>query len=136
MIYACGTRVRLIANPGRVGVVTGEPKIRAGRKKYQIQFPDGANWHSDSQLEMVEETPADPLELFEQGSLERAKDLRSNLTHVRLNGRLANLIYSMETTNTDFYPYQFKPVLNFLDSPNNGILIADEVGLGKTIEAG
>lgn len=51
---------------------------------------------------MVEETPADPLELFEQGSLGRAKDLRSNLTHVRLNGRLANLIYSMETTNTDF----------------------------------
>jgi superfamily II DNA or RNA helicase len=42
----------------------------------------------------------------------------------------------METTNTDFYPYQFKPVLKFLDSPNGGILIADEVGMGKTIEAG
>jgi superfamily II DNA or RNA helicase len=131
-----GTRVRLRANPGRVGVIIGEPKIRADRKKYQVQFPDGANWHSDSQLETVEEMAADPLELFEQGRLGRAKDLRSNLTHVRLNGKLANLIYSMETTNTDFYPYQFKPVLNFLDSPNNGILIADEVGLGKTIEAG
>lgn len=23
----------------------------------------------------------------------------------------------MDTTNTDFYPYQFKPVLSFLDSP-------------------
>lgn len=131
-----GTRVRLKANPGRMGVIIGEPKFRADRKKYQVQFPDGANWHSDSQLEIIEDISNDPLELFEQGSLGRAKDLRSNLTHVRLNGRLANLIYSMETTNTDFYPYQFKPVLNFLDSPNNGILIADEVGLGKTIEAG
>jgi SNF2 family DNA or RNA helicase len=42
----------------------------------------------------------------------------------------------METTNTDFYPYQFKPVLRFLHSPSNALLIADEVGLGKTIEAG
>lgn len=131
-----GTRVRLIANPSRVGVVISDPKIRADKKKYQVQFPDGANWHSESQLEVVEDTLSDPLDLFEQGRLGRAKDLRSNLTYVRLNGRLANVIYSMETTNTDFYPYQFKPVLNFLDSPSNSILIADEVGLGKTIEAG
>ncbi len=39
-------------------------------------------------------------------------------------------------TRTQFLPYQFKPVLQFLDSPSSGILIADEVGLGKTIEAG
>ena len=42
----------------------------------------------------------------------------------------------MESTDTDFYPYQFKPVLNLLDSLSKGLLIADEVGLGKTIEAG
>jgi len=58
------------------------------------------------------------------------------MTHVRLSGRLANLIYSMETTNTDFYAYQFKPVLKFINTAAKGLLIADEVGLGKTIEAG
>ena len=42
----------------------------------------------------------------------------------------------MEATNTDFYAYQFKPVLKLLQTPTNGILIADVVGLGKTIEAG
>lgn len=46
------------------------------------------------------------------------------------------MVYSMDTTNTDFLAYQYKPVLAFLNSPSNGILIADEVGLGKTIEAG
>ena len=46
------------------------------------------------------------------------------------------MIYSMEATNTDFYAYQFKPVIKLINSPSQSILFADEVGLGKTIEAG
>lgn len=42
----------------------------------------------------------------------------------------------MGVTNTDFYAHQYKPLLTLLESPASGILIADEVGLGKTIEAG
>jgi superfamily II DNA or RNA helicase len=131
-----GTRTRLKSDPGRVGVITGKTVERAGRISYQVVFPEGAQYVLESGLEIISDDEVEPLELLVQGKLGRAKDLRGNLTHIRLSGRLANLIYSMQTTNTDFYPYQFKPVLNFLDSPNNGILIADEVGLGKTIEAG
>ena len=42
----------------------------------------------------------------------------------------------MEASQTDFYAHQYKPVLKLLESPCEGILLADEVGLGKTIEAG
>ena len=42
----------------------------------------------------------------------------------------------MEASNTDLHAHQFKPVLKMLASPTGSLLIADEVGLGKTIDAG
>jgi len=131
-----GTTVRLKADPGRVGIITGKTRRPAGNILWQVKFPDGADYQRENYLEIVPDDDEDPIELLRLGKLGRARDLRGNLTHIRLNGRLANLIYSMNITNTDFYPYQFKPVINFLDAPSNGLLIADEVGLGKTIEAG
>lgn len=132
-----GTRVRVKADPGRIGVVTRRKREHAGTTYLQVDFHNSIpQFVLLDQLEEVSDTFDDPIELLRNGKLGRSKDLRSNLNHIRLSGRLANLIYSMETTNTDFYAYQFKPVLNFLESPSNGLLVADEVGLGKTIEAG
>lgn len=130
------THVRLKADPGRIGIATGKSRQRAGKTLWQIRFPDGKEYQRGSYLEVIPDQDDDPLDLLAKGKFGRAKDLRGGITHIRLTGRLANLIYSMDTTNTDFYAYQFKPVLNFLDAPGNGLLVADEVGLGKTIEAG
>jgi len=102
----------------------------------QVRFPSSVEYVPDDQLEIPPQTRENPLDLLEKGKLGLARDLRRTIAHVRLSGRLANLIYSLEITNTDFYAYQFKPVLKLLNSATNGILIADEVGLGKTIEAG
>ena len=128
-----GTRVRIRSDPARIGVLSGKSRERAGRTKYQVVFLDEYSWVLESNLVPVKDVSDHPVDLLRQGDFGRAADLRANLTHIRLDGRLADLIYSMETTNTDFYAYQFKPVLNFLDSPSGGLLIADEVGLGKTI---
>ena len=45
------------------------------------------------------------------------------------------MLYSMNTSDIDFIPHQFQPVLRFFESPTSRLLIADEAGPGKTIEA-
>lgn len=131
-----GCRVRLVNDPGRVGVFTGKKAVLSGRAYVQVAFPDQTMQVPVDQIEIVEERGESPIELLRRGRLARPIDLYRTLTHIRLAGRLANFIYSLETTDTDFYAYQFKPVLKLLQSSSTGILIADEVGLGKTIEAG
>lgn len=132
-----GDRVRLIDNPSRVGVLTSDPPTGEGRRRrLVVAFPDGVEPVLAGALERVETEITDPYLLMQRGDYGGAAHLRGAITLARLSGRLANLIYSLNTTNTKFLPYQFKPVLQFLDSPSRGIVIADEVGLGKTIEAG
>ncbi len=131
-----GTQVRLVSNPERRGILTGKSKEGAGRLHFQVQFPDGIQYVPQDQLELAPHYRENPFDLLEQHKIGYAKDLRKIITHIRLRGRLANLIYSLGITNTDFYAYQFKPLLKLLNGATNGLLIADEVGLGKTIEAG
>jgi len=130
-----GDRVRIKSAPDRIGVLTKDVQTIGGKSRWMVQFPEEKQRFPEKNLELVDELESIE-NLLEAGNFGSVSNLRGAITHARLTGKLADVIYSMESTNTEFYAYQFKPVLNFLSSPSNGILIADEVGLGKTIEAG
>ncbi|KAA0873523.1 helicase [Nitrincola tapanii] len=132
-----GDKVRLIASPERIGIMGNEFEGSERRRRVLVTFLDGSEQFCLlGALEKMPSGPQSPYEMLLNGRFGGARHLRCAVTYYRLSGRLANLIYSLNTTNTQFLAYQFKPVLKFLDSPSGGILIADEVGLGKTVEAG
>ena len=84
------------------------------RRRVLVNFSDGEEYVLEASLEVVLCATKDPFELMQRGHYGHTHDLRGAITYYRLSGKLANLIYSLNTTNTQFLPYQFKPVLQFL----------------------
>ena len=135
--FVPGAFVILTTDPGRSGVVQAGEKRLAGRRMVPVRFANGSvKWLPAESLELVPETLPDVIERFGEGRFVGPEWLRRALTRIRVTARLADVVYSMEATETDFHAFQFKPVLKLLNSPTDALLIADEVGLGKTIEAG
>lgn len=62
--------------------------------------------------------------------------VRRTITELKVESRTRDSLASMSATTTKFFPYQYKPLIKLLRSPHERILVGDEVGLGKTIEAG
>ena len=136
MTLTIGSPVRVVTAPDKLGEIVADAGIRSGKQRWLVEFRDKSRQQlPERNLELVCQNDSEQSKSKQQrfGS---AHSLRKLITHARISGKLNDVLYSMETSNTEFLAYQYKPVLNFLSSSSSGLLIADEVGLGKTIEAG
>ncbi len=78
---------------------------------------------------------AEQLTLFEEVKTEASlKLLKARITAEVLHAPGTFLVGSPNSGDVDFVPYQYRPVLKFLKASSPRLLIADDVGVGKTIE--
>jgi SNF2 family DNA or RNA helicase len=64
------------------------------------------------------------------------QELKENIFINCIKNPINDILYSLNSDRLIPEPHQYKPLTKFLNSDVNRLLIADEVGLGKTIEAG
>jgi superfamily II DNA or RNA helicase len=131
-----GDLVQRVNRPELIGLVR-EPRWDEQTESwnYVIQFGAQLLALPEEVLQPIQEIVS-PWDSLAQGSLSGWRHFIFTLTFHRLHTPTARVAYAFSTARTQFYPHQFKPLLKFLDNQGKGLLIADDVGLGKTIEAG
>lgn len=128
-MFKLGELVCLRSNPALVFPVIEVLASGISETRYRV-FENGTRpTYYESQLRPLDAGTQQPTELT-------ASELSALLTAMQLSSPNATALYSFNSGRVQFVPYQYRPVLKLIKADRPRLLVADEVGVGKTIEAG
>lgn len=122
-----GDMVFLTSDPRKIGLVMSV--IDCGSSvQYKVFIDNTPRDFFEGQIQKVQQTAE--IKWIDINTF------RSHLAAYQINHPSSSNLYSLNSSRIDFVPYQFKPALKIIHSDEPRILVADSVGVGKTIEAG
>lgn len=113
-----------------------EPAYEWMGLQYEVVLSNGTRTTFEEDRLQASFDTSDVFKLCENRNFSNYADYMIVNTLFKIDNVNNNTISTLRASRTQFKAYQFKPLLKFFASPEKRILIADEVGLGKTIEAG
>ncbi len=129
VLFTVGDLVTLRSNPSVVMPVIEVLEAVTDERCYRVFHNNAKATYFESQLQAMV-APAD-----NQTQL-TAEETHAFLTSLQLRAPSSANLYSLRSGRVKFVPYQYRPVLKLIRADRPRLLIADEVGVGKTIEAG
>jgi superfamily II DNA or RNA helicase len=127
--FKIGQMVALKSNPNKPFPIIEILPAPQTETRYKVFVDNTIATYYQSQLIGIADTPTTRNSLT-------ANALKARITALQLQSPSASRIYSLNSGRIQFVPYQYRPVLKLIRADRPRLLIADEVGVGKTIEAG
>jgi superfamily II DNA or RNA helicase len=127
-LFSVGDLITLRSNPTElmpiIEVLSGGAEYR-----YRVYHNNTPSIYYESQLQRRQTESKKLLTLT-------AEELRARLTSLQILSPSTATLFSLRSGRVQFVPYQYRPVLRLIRADRPRLLLADEVGVGKTIEAG